>query len=99
MRAAGEYFETLGARFGEGWNRFWFAPNDAATLSTIRLLTGLLLLYWYSVFGFDLLRFFADGGWLPADAVRQVDADRLSASGIAPFSYLNFMHRPQELWI
>jgi hypothetical protein len=99
MSAVANYFRTLSSRFGDGWNRFWFAPSDACTLSTIRLLTGLLLLYWYGAFGFDLVRLFADGGWLPVEAVRQVDADNLSSSGIAPFSYLNFMHRPQELWI
>jgi hypothetical protein len=99
MRGIGEYFQTLSARFGDGWNRFWFTPSDACTLSTIRVLTGMLALYWYAVFSFDLERLFGPGGWLPLEAVRQVDADNLSSSGVAPFSYLNLLHTQQELWI
>ena len=44
MLAIGSYFRTLSSRFGNGWNRFWFAPSDPMTLGVIRIFTALVAL-------------------------------------------------------
>src|SRR5688500_2536607 len=34
------------ARWSAGWSRFWFAPRDPAGLHAVRVLSGLLFLFW-----------------------------------------------------
>ncbi|MEX0936546.1 MAG: HTTM domain-containing protein [Pirellulales bacterium] len=60
-----EYFEQVVA----GWNRFWFRPQDPATLSFIRICAGLMLLYTHLVWSLDLEAFFGQGGWLPREVI------------------------------
>ena len=77
-----------------GWNRFWFTPADAATLSLIRILTGAMLLYTHAVWSLDLSGFFGPEGWLPRDLMReQLFVDR-------PFvwSYFWWIDFPALLW-
>jgi len=54
----------------QAWNRFWFAPQDPATLSLIRLLAGSLLFYTHLVWSFDLQAFLGPDGWVPVDFLR-----------------------------
>lgn len=91
MNTVGDYFRELCDRFGDGWNRFWYTPSDAYTLSFMRLLTGLLALYMHFTLLPDIATFFADGGWLPPDAVSQMEGAR------ALPSYLNHLSSPTEL--
>src|SRR5205085_2642600 len=39
------YWTTLAARFGEGWNRFWFTPSDPLSLGVLRIGIGLILFF------------------------------------------------------
>src|SRR5688572_9210420 len=99
MRGIGDYFSTLSERFGEGWNRFWFPPSDGCTISTIRVLTGLLALYWFATLTPDLGRFYGAEGWLPMESVRQVDVDNMVNTGVSPPTYLAFVRGERELQI
>src|SRR5947207_3023714 len=87
-----QYFQSLCDRFGDGWNRFWFTPSDPCILGPIRFLTGLVALYLHATLTPDLVRFFGAGGWIPLDAVTQLNG------GDRPLSYLNFLGTPGELW-
>ena len=53
------------------WDRFWFTAIDPATLATIRLCTGLMLLYTHVVWSLDLTSFFGPQGWITADLLQQ----------------------------
>ena len=53
------------------WDRFWFTAIDPATLATIRLCTGLMLLYTHVVWSLDLASFFGPQGWITADLLQQ----------------------------
>jgi hypothetical protein len=53
-----------------GWNRFWFAPSDAATLAVIRILAGAMLLYTHAVWTIDLLAFFGPQSWVTVEAAQ-----------------------------
>jgi len=94
----GHLFEQLGMR----WNRFWFTPADPAPLCGLRLLAGLLSLYYVASFSTDLTRWFAADGLLTTETVRQLTSPETSDSG-APasfhWSYLNYAKKPFELWI
>ena len=90
MRRATDYFARLGETFGQGWNRFWFTPRDPAALSTIRLFTGLVVVYLHATLSLDLIAFFGPDGLLPAGAIAPLEGPT--------FSYLNYLSTPGELW-
>jgi hypothetical protein len=91
MRHVTAYFSRLSQGFGEGWTRFWFTPSDPATVSAIRLLAGVLLVYMHATLCFDLEAFFGAEGLLPVGEIAILEANT--------FSYLNFLVSPTELWI
>jgi hypothetical protein len=52
------------ARTSGGWVRFWFTPADPVGLHALRVLTGLLLLYWLLPFAGNLESLFSFAGWI-----------------------------------
>lgn len=62
------YFRELFVAVRDGWNRFWFAPRDPATLGLIRVLAGCMLLYTHLVWTVDLEAFFGPGAWVNREA-------------------------------
>lgn len=93
MNSVSNYFQELTQRFGDGWNQFWFAPRDPYTLCVLRIVVGLVALYWQVTFAPDLITFFGPDGLLPLSFVNSMS---LSPTEI---SYLDFAHTPLELWI
>jgi len=76
-----------------GWNRFWFAPSDPATLGLIRILAGAMLFYTHLVWSLDLTAFVGPHSWLPADAVGRLQ------EGTWSWSYLWWIEdSPAMLW-
>ena len=66
-----QYFRDLSTQFGNGWNRFWFTPASAAPLGLIRLVTGLIALFWYLNFYPDLQFFFGPDGIIDLQTLDQ----------------------------
>jgi len=89
------YLARLSAAFGEAWNRFWFTPSDPLPLCLIRILTGLLILYWQLTLTPDLVRFFGPHGLTPVEAVRQMETPEGARYTL---SYFNYLSSPAELW-
>ncbi len=90
MKHVTDYFSRLAAGFGQGWTRFWFIPRDPATLSVVRVLTGLVAVYLHATLAFDLVNLFGPDGLLPASDIGPIEGDRLS--------YLYAFSQPGELW-
>jgi hypothetical protein len=90
MHSARDYFARLSRTFGEGWTRFWFLPSDPATVSAIRLLTGLVVVYLHATLSLDLVAFFGPQGMLPVADIAPLEGNT--------FSYLNFATSAGELW-
>ncbi len=90
IKSTGRYVQQLSNAFGEAWNRFWFTPSDPATVSAMRLLTGLVVVYLHATLSWDLVAFFGPHGLLPA-----VDISPLEGNTI---SYMNGLSTPTELW-
>jgi hypothetical protein len=65
------YFSELGDRFGRGWNRFWFEPSDPLTLSVLRILVGLLALWYHLSYTTNLIDWFGPSGLLAIDVTRE----------------------------
>lgn len=89
-----------------GWNRFWFAPRDPATLGLIRIFTGLMLLYSHAVWTVDWNGFFGPQGWLsPAARLARFnlppdlppDAE-LPAQLNFSWTHFNWIDDPSTLW-
>jgi hypothetical protein len=76
-----------------GWNRFWFAPADPATLGLIRIFAGAMLFYTHLVWGLQLTSFVGPDGWLPPEAVHRLQ------EGTYSWSYLWWIEdSPALLW-
>lgn len=69
MNWLARYLRDLARDAVQGWNQFWFAPADPATLGLIRLLTGLLLLYTHAVWTLGLEDFFGEHSWVSREAL------------------------------
>ena len=96
------YWSRLFEQLGERWNRFWFTPADPAPLAGLRILAGLLAIYYVASFTTDLTRWFASDGLLTTETVRQLTSPQ-TAEGSTPanfhWSYLYYARKPAELWI
>lgn len=79
-------------RMWHAWDRFWFTPMDAATLSLIRIFAGAMLLYTHFVWSFDLSAFFGQHGFLPPEVMSKLIDTRLS------WSYFWYIDSPGLLW-
>jgi hypothetical protein len=90
MSSVSNYFARLSRTFGDGWAAFWFLPSDPATVSAIRLLTGLVIVYLHVTLSFDLVSFFGPQGMLPVADIAPLEANN--------FSYLNFATSDGEVW-
>jgi hypothetical protein len=47
-----------------GWNRFWFTPADPTLLGLIRICCGLVTLYTFLAYSFDLQKLLGEHAWL-----------------------------------
>ena len=63
-----EYMQRLSRATACGWNRFWFAPQDPATLGLIRILAGAMLLYTHLARTLRLDEFFGADAWVSPEA-------------------------------
>jgi len=75
-----------------GWNRFWFSPEDPATLCLIRILAGSMLLYTHLVWSIGLEDFFLPTGWISPAAAGSAQPDPFA------WSYFWWINTPGPLW-
>ena len=87
-----DYFAELSQTFGAGWNRFWYTPRSAKTLSILRIATGVLTLLYCLSHAWDLTRFFSEIGVLPPDAGQRI-------AGPYHPSLLYSLTSPGSLWL
>src|SRR5262245_27278677 len=78
MKLVSDYFRELARATTAGWNRFWFSPQDPATLGLIRFLAGAMLFYTHLVWSLDLEGFFGEPGWLAPEALQVAYGDMRS---------------------
>jgi hypothetical protein len=89
LQRVSAYFQRLAEGFGHGWTLFWFTPSDPATLSAIRLFTGVIVVYLHATLTFDLVAFFGPEGLLPVNEIAPLEGNT--------WSYLNYLSTPAEL--
>ncbi len=62
--------------FAHGWDRFWFEPSDPTTLGLMRLLGGIVVLYTYFCYSFDLLSYVSPReAWLDREVMNYLRND------------------------
>lgn len=96
MNAVARYFDSLFSVCGTAWNRFWFTPADPSGLCVLRVLTGVLALWFLLSFVFDLTTWFGPDGLLPIETVRQLTGTEDSAWN-GRLSYLMYSDNPTLL--
>ncbi|HEX3869512.1 MAG TPA: HTTM domain-containing protein [Pirellulales bacterium] len=97
MNLIAQYCRDLGRGIVGGWNRFWFAPADPATLGLVRILAGAMLLYTHLVWSLRLNDFFGDHAWISAEAVR-MQTDGPGGDATWAFSWFWLIHSSALLW-
>lgn len=58
----------------QGWDTFWFAPRCPQVLGVIRVLTGLIVLWTFLVWTFELSTFLGQDGLLPLEYRQRLGA-------------------------
>ncbi len=91
------YFRTLCNRFGSGWTNFWFTPSDPMVLSLIRVLVGLLAIWWYLGYYADLQAWFGPQGMFTTALTQQMRTDETGTQHFA-ISILDYIDSASELW-
>src|SRR3954452_21310279 len=95
------------AELWEAWSEFWFAPSSPSTLSAIRVLAGLMLLYTHLIWSFGLTDFFGPNAWLPPQLMhefRLATNDPDGPEGPEPprerimWSHFDYVHTPALMW-
>ncbi|HEY2882447.1 MAG TPA: hypothetical protein VGJ15_08440 [Pirellulales bacterium] len=86
---------TLPSQWGAAWTRFWFTPSDAIVLSLLRILIGVVALWWYLSLIPDLQRWFGPSGIFPLAIARDI---RNSSDGFA-ISPLDLIDSAAQLWL
>lgn len=94
MAAFGQWFSA----WVQGWDRFWFAPRLPHTLSVLRLVCGVMLLYSHLVLASDLMSFLGADAWVNNDLARQFHDDTFGQANWGR-SYLWHIESPQWLWL
>jgi hypothetical protein len=93
------YLSTLTTEFGRGWNRFWFTPASSAPLGLIRLVFGLVALWWYLSYYPDLQFFFGPGGIIDRTTVESWRRPADSSGWHNPvFSIFDLPATASSLW-
>jgi hypothetical protein len=87
-----QYFGELSTQFGRGWNRFWFTPVSPAPSGLVRLLIGLVALFWYVSFYPDLQFFFGPVGIIDPQTVEQW------RGSVPVFSIFDWPQSEASLW-
>jgi len=88
-------FRDIPIRFGRAWTAFWFTPSDPVVLSLLRVLVGVVALWWYLSFLPDLQQWFGPEGIL---SLKMSQSLRENAGGTA-ISLLDFVHSSSQLWL
>jgi hypothetical protein len=86
------YWGKLSSEFGRGWNRFWFTPVSSAPLGLIRLVIGLVAIFWYLSFYPDLQFFFGPDGIIDPNTLEQWRGP------VAVFSIFDWPQSAASLW-
>lgn len=95
MKLVGDYFRELGRAAVGGWNRFWFTPQDPATLGLIRILAGAMFFYTHLIWSLDLEGFFGPSGWLPPGALEFAYGDARALF----WSHWHWIDSPAAMWV
>jgi hypothetical protein len=91
------YFRELSEQTGAAWNRFWFTSRDPYTLCVLRILVGLLAIFYLVSHTADLADWFAADGILPPDTTRRLAGAERSRY-FFHVSYLYLVRTPTELY-
>ncbi len=98
---------SYAAELWEAWSEFWFAPSSPSTLSAIRVLAGLMLLYTHLIWSFGLTDFFGPNGWLPPQLMHEFRLATNDPDGPegpeqprerVVWSHFDYVHTPTLMW-
>lgn len=98
--AEGERLPAAPQPTGQGWSAFWFAPGSPLGLHILRLLAGLLFLYWLLPFAGQLEPLFGLEGWFDRRAYAEFGREIRQFLGKTPVNWsLLYLFGGQPAWL
>ena len=76
------------------WLNFWFAAADPTTMSLVRIVTGLLILYVHLAYCFDLTSFFGKDAWITLPTIDRERRERPYT--VLPFDRWEYDYKPKS---
>jgi uncharacterized membrane protein YphA (DoxX/SURF4 family) len=92
------YFNQLGREVDRQWRHFWFTPSDPIPACLLRLVAGLLTLYYLVSFSFDLVTWFGPEGLMRRESASRLMTD-FGQETIFRFSLFQVSSDPIYLWL
>jgi hypothetical protein len=92
------YFSRLGQEVDRRWRHFWFTPSDPLPACLLRLVAGLLTLYYLVSFSFDLVTWFGPEGLLRRESAARLMTD-FGQETVFRFSLFQVSSDPVYLWL
>jgi hypothetical protein len=95
----------------QGWDRFWFRPQDPTTLGFIRLCAGLVIFYVHLTYSWGLLSYVGPEAWMDDEMANYIRKDvpvysvgpgwdeELQVAGKGNYYWSVFFHVKQTGWI
>src|SRR5688572_7927832 len=74
------------ARWSAAWSRFWLTPRDPAGLHAVRVLSGLLFLFWLLPMAGHVQALFGLQGWFDYEAY--LESSRMTGQAASGWSFL-----------
>jgi hypothetical protein len=97
MNVIWNYFHRLVEQMGLSWSAFWFTPRDPSTVCGLRIVVGLLALYFVASHSADLQFWFGPEGILDSSTLAQLD-DAAPVPSAYRLSYLHWATTASSLW-
>jgi hypothetical protein len=92
------YFGELAEVIDSRWRHFWFSPGDPLTMSTVRVVAGILSLYYLLTFSVDLVSWFGPEGLLRRESASRLMTD-FGQEVVYRFSLFQVSNDPTYLWL
>ncbi|MGC3966999.1 MAG: hypothetical protein QM775_06395 [Pirellulales bacterium] len=95
MKTMTTYLGNAAARFGDGWNRFWFLPSHPLPVAILRIAVGLIAFWTLFNWSFDLLRYFGKAGIVRVSMLEAIYPTEFSTR----LSYLDYIQDSSTLQV
>jgi len=94
-----QYFSLLSDTVSSAWNNFWFSRQDPYALALVRIVAGIVGLFYALSFSSELAIWFADRGVVPVDVTANLTRANDPTAEVYYWSLFNFANDALSLYV